>query len=88
MQQNNCDFTMFANLGLAYDFKGLNDDSGETSTYYSVGETSTYYFVDTKIEDDLMSDQLPLLIRTPNGRNCKGQKRDCFILNPRVTESA
>ena len=70
---------MFANQGLAYDLKILDNDNGETSSYY---------FVDTKIEDDLMSDQLPLLIRTPNGRNCKGQKRDCFILNPRVTDLA
>lgn len=32
-----------------------------------------------------MSDKLPLYIRTPNGRHNAGQKRDCFILNPRMT---
>lgn len=36
------------------------------------------------MELDLMSDQLPLFIRVPNGRNRAGQKRDCFMPNPRA----
>lgn len=32
-----------------------------------------------------MSDMLPLLIKTPNGRLQSGTKRDCFTLNPRMT---
>ena len=32
-----------------------------------------------------MSDQLPLLIKTPNGRYQAGIKRDCFNVNPRMT---
>jgi hypothetical protein len=37
------------------------------------------------LETELMSDQLPLFIRTPNGRNQAGIKRDCFNVNPKMT---
>lgn len=39
------------------------------------------------IEKDLMSDQLPLLIKTPNGRNHSGTKRDCYVLNPQMNNA-
>lgn len=37
-------------------------------------------------EQELMSDMVPLLVRTPNGQNKLGIKRDCWVLNPRVTQ--
>ena len=37
-------------------------------------------------EQELMSDMVPLLVRTPNGQNKLGIKRDCWVLSPRVTQ--
>lgn len=39
-----------------------------------------------ELENDLCSDRLPLLIRTRNGQEKMGIKRDCWILNPRVNK--
>lgn len=36
------------------------------------------------IETELMSDSLPLFMKTPNGRLQAGTKRDCFTVNPRM----
>ena len=36
------------------------------------------------LEQELMSDFVPLLIRTPNGRLKAGVCRDCWVLNPRA----
>jgi len=35
--------------------------------------------------EELESDCLPLLIKTPNNRNDHGDSRDCFTLNPAST---
>lgn len=32
--------------------------------------------------DELESEVLPLLIKTPNNRNDHGSNRECFMLNP------
>ena len=44
-------------------------------------------FVWRTMEKELMSDMLPLLIQTPNGRHRCGIKRDCFRLNPKMTNT-
>jgi hypothetical protein len=36
------------------------------------------------LEQELTSDLVPLLIRTPNGRLKMGASRDCWVLNPRA----
>lgn len=53
--------------------EGDNDEGNEAA------------FVFRKIEEELMSDQLPLFIKTPNGRHQAGTKRDCYIINPKMT---
>lgn len=34
------------------------------------------------VVDELETDSLPLLIKTPNNRNDHGSNRECFMLNP------
>ena len=38
------------------------------------------------LEQELMSDMMPMLIRCPNNRLKMGLKRDCWTLNPKVTK--
>ena len=38
------------------------------------------------LEQELMSDMVPLLIRAPNNRLKMGLKRDCWVLNPNVVK--
>lgn len=83
MQQYDCDFSMMKNLGSYYNFKVLDSEDVSENQH-----DNDFDSVLRQIEKDLMSDKLPLLIRTPNGRNDAGQKRDCFILNPDVKKAA
>ena len=57
------------------------DDYDSTDT----PEDEKYKFIWRTMERELMSEMIPLLIKTPNGRLRCGLKRDCFKLNPKAT---
>ena len=42
----------------------------------------------TNIAQELESDLLPLLIKTPNNIHITGGNRECFMLNPHATSPA
>ena len=80
----NPDFAMMQNVGSS--FNGGDDwidDYDSTDT----PEDEKYKFIWRTMERELMSDMVPLLIKTPNGRLRCGLKRDCFKLNPKITNS-
>lgn len=67
-----------------------NSNSFETNhvdSYHAddVEEDNDAAFVWRTMEIELMSDQLPLFVKTANGRLNSATKRDCFTINPRMT---
>lgn len=69
------------------EFTCFQTSSGATNCDFGDSEYNQYAdFINRLVEQELMSDMVPLLIRTPNGQNKLGIKRDCWVLNPRVTQ--
>merc|ERR1719230_880174 len=80
LQVRDADFTMLQNNGNAFSSEEV--DSFPEDAPNLEGDTSPWVF--RQIERELMSDQLPLFIKTPNGRHKMGIKRDCYLLNPQM----
>jgi E3 ubiquitin-protein ligase HERC2 len=65
--------------------KNGTDDKTWSVTFFGEGSIDAggpYRESLTNLCNELESEVLPLLIKTPNNRNNHGQNRDCFILNP------
>lgn len=74
------EFSMMQNTHNSFDIEVREDDYHESD----IREDNDSAYAFRMIETELMSEQLPLFVRTPNGRFQAGTKRDCFHVNPRM----
>jgi len=77
------DFTMMQNTHNSFITEVVDDYYDDSD----VREANDAAFVFRTMEKELMSDMLPLFIKTPNGRHRCGIKRECYKVNPMMVNS-
>jgi len=83
LKDTDSEFTMFASSEATVFSCKINELVEQDS--FDENKPSQWQVI-REIEQDLCSNRLPLLVRTRNGQLHSGRKRDCWILNPNVTE--